>query len=296
MKAALILVGLLIALTLFFGCISDGESKNGPTIVPYYYDEGFSPFTGELERYVAPEPDESGYATHYYAVKGLSCPNDEVPEIVSFVWDNPSSGETYIAGSISGPVAHYEAITGSIFNVSVRVDYVCGARPAIAELDAERKKLLSYYAEEGVLYKEEFRITCPGDHMPYSVSNKTPIEKGIPIGIDSGDGWVLTAYRLEVAEPYDYSTQGCAEYDEHWVHTYVRESANGTNCVLGECRGTWYTYECPADNSEELRKEVYAGKDCTSVSSQKDFRHPQNWYILPDSPNFPDVGIPPISN
>jgi|GEM_PF-3119112 len=296
MRALLIFAGFLIVLALLLGCISNGESRNGPTIVPYYYDEEFSPFTGELERYVAAEPDESGYATHYYAVKGLSCPNEETPEIVSFVWDNPSTQDTYIAGSISGPVSHYEAVLDAIFNISVRVDYVCGARPAIAELDAVRKKLFLYSAEDGVLYKEELRITCPGDYMPFSASNRSPIEKGIPLGIDSGDGWVVAAYHLEVAEPYDYSTEGCAKYDEHWIHTYVRETVNGSNCIPGECRGTWYTYECPSDNSQGIRKEVYAGKDCASVSEQKDFRHPQNWYLVPESPDFPSVEMPPLGN
>ncbi len=279
----------LILLLLFCGCPSNGNDSNGPTIVPYYYDEEFSPFTGELERYVAPQPDESGYVTHYYTAKGISCPNGVSPEIVSFVWDNPSTQEIYIAGSLSGPVAHYQALHDAIFNISVRVDYVCEGRPGIAELDAQRKKFMAYSAEEGVLYVQEMRITCPGDYMPYPVSNKTAIEKGIPISVDSGEGWIVAAYRLEVAEPYDYSMEGCAKYDEHWIHTYVRESVNGTSCTPGECRGTWYTYECPEDNSEGARMEVYAGKECTSVFAQKDFRHPQKWYQLLEQPNFPSA-------
>ena len=287
MKTHLLFSLVLFSLLLFCGCISTGEEGNGPMITPYYYDEEFSPFTGELERYAAPQPDDSGYAAYFYTVKGLSCPNGATPEIVSFAWDNPSTVQTYIAGSSSGPVAHYKAVSDAIFNVSVRVDYVCEGRPETAKLSAQRKKLMLYSAKEGILYVQEMRATCPGEYMLSSVSNISPIEKGISVGVDSGEGWIVSAYRLEVAEPYDYSTKGCTKYDEHWIHTYIRESANGTSCALGECRGTWYTYECPADNSKGIRMEAYAGRECASVSAQKDFRHPQKWYQLLEQPDFP---------
>jgi len=280
-------VALAFFFFVFFGCTSNGESEDA-LIVPYFYDEEFSPFTGEIERYVAPEPDEEGYATQYYAVYGLGCPSGESPENVQFIWDNPSTGAVYIAGSLSGPVAHYNAQENAVFNISARVDYNCGGRAHVAELASERKKILEYIAEEGVLQVRELRATCPGGYFPATIVGSTPIEKGIPLGIDSGEGWVVSAYHLEVAEPYDYSTEGCAKYSEHWIHTYVRESANGTSCTLGECRGTWYTYECPEDNAEGLRKEVYSGKECASISEQKDFRQPQSWYVQIAKPEFPN--------
>lgn len=289
MQRHILLGGIVLAFSLLilYGCTTSNLESEDAMVVPYFYDEEFSEFTGELERYVAPEPDSEGYTTQYYAVSGLGCPNGDSPENVKFLWDNPSSYQVYIAGSPVGAVAHYSAQSNAIFNISVRVDYTCGGRAHVAELNSERKRILEYVSEDGVLQQRELRATCPGGYLPATIVGSTPIEKGIPIGIDSGEGWTVSAYRMEVAEPYDYSTQGCAKYPEHWMHTYVRETINGVECSLGECRGTWYTYECPEDNPDGLRREVYAGKECASVANQKDFRQPQEWYVQIEKPGFP---------
>lgn len=280
----------LFFISLFFlfpGCTSTAVESNGPDILPYFGDEQFSQFTGELERYAAPEPDDYGYTNQQYIVKGLSCPSGDPVEITTFYWNNPSAQEVYLAGSPSGPVSQYRATPEAAFNISVRVDYVCGGRPEVANLEAQRKKSVAYFAEEGVLYSQEMRLTCPGDFMPAAVSEKTRIEKGVLAGVDSGEGWIVTSYSLEVAEPYDYSIYGCGEYDEHWMHTYVRSSVNGTSCTVGECRGSWHTFECPDGTFPSVRREIYAGKNCASVSQIKDFRSPSTWYDMLNQPSFP---------
>ena len=132
---------LFLFLLLLSGCTSE-EGENGPSVVPYFEDEQFSPFTGELERYVAPQPDSNGFASQRYAVSGLSCPGGKTPRIVTFSWNNPASNDVYLAGSPSGPVAHYRTQNGAVFNISARVEYVCEGRTEIAEVEAGRKKLM----------------------------------------------------------------------------------------------------------------------------------------------------------
>lgn len=286
MRTMFLFIGFFVLILLLSGCTSNGNSKNSPTIVAYYPNEDFSPSTGKPERYLSPEPDDSGYVSHYYVVKDVLCADNSFPELVTFFWNNPSSEDAYIAGSISTPSAHYVARADAIFNASVRVDYVCDGRSETVEISSCRKEMPFFFAENGILYNEELRIGCPGDYAPYVIGNKTVIEKGIPLGVDSGDGWIVTSYSIEVAEPYDYSVVGCAGYNEHWLHTYLRESVNGSVCRVGECRGTWHTFECPADNVQHVRKEVYVEKDCSSVSQQKDFRQPIYWYNSTNEPEF----------
>ena len=72
MRALLLLFALFLV---FAGCPSNGSGESAPLIVPYFEGEEFSEFTGELERYVSPHPDEYGYTSQHYAVMGLSCPN-----------------------------------------------------------------------------------------------------------------------------------------------------------------------------------------------------------------------------
>lgn len=279
---------LFLFLLLLSGCTSE-EGENGPSVVPYFEDEQFSPFTGELERYVAPQPDSNGFASQRYAVSGLSCPGGKTPRIVTFSWNNPASNDVYLAGSPSGPVAHYRTQNGAVFNISARVEYVCEGRTEIAEVEAGRKKLMLYYAEEGILYSQEARATCPGEYFLSKSSERDTIEKAVPVGVDSGEGWIVSAYRLEVAEPYDYPLHGCGKYSEHWTHTYLRETTNGSSCSVGECRGPWYTFRCPSEEGEP-RIEMYAGKNCASVSQIKDFRSVSEWYDLMDNPEFPSPG------
>jgi hypothetical protein len=288
MHSRALLPTLLFSILLLSGCISQGEPQES-MVVPYFEDEKFSAPTGELERYVSPQPDEYGYSSQRYAVRGISCPAGAPPEIVSFSWNNPASEDVYLAGSAGGPVGHYRASHDASFNISARVDYVCEGRPQIANALAQRKEFMLYFAEEGILYAQEARITCPGDFLLSEVSDPAPIEKGIPVGVDSGEGWVVRSYSLVAAEPYDYALYGCGKYSEHWLHTYLRESEGGASCTVGDCRGSWHTFECPEGNEEGVRKEVYAGKGCASVSQQKDFRPPSEWYGLLDLPEFASV-------
>lgn len=277
---------LLLSFLLFAGCASNGSNGDSAIIVPYFEDEQYSGFTGEIERHVAPQPDDYGYASHYYTIMGLECPNGSEPEVVTFNWENPSIQEVYLAGSPSGPVAQYKATNDAVFTITLRVDYVCEGRSEISEIESQRKSIMLYFAEEGVLYEQEARATCPGEYLPALISEKDSIGKGILVGSDSGEGWIVTSHKIIVAEPYDYEIYGCGKYDEHWLNTYLRESVNGTTCEVGECRGFWNTFECPEDNSEGLRREVFAGKNCPSVSQQKDFRNPSEWYYLLDNPEF----------
>jgi len=277
---------LLLSFLLFAGCASNGANGDSAIIVPYFEDEQYSDFTLELERDVAPQPDEYGYASHYYTVMGIACPDGSEPEVVTFNWENPSAQDTYIAGSPSGPVAHYKAINDAVFSINLRVDYVCAGRSEIADLESQRKSIMVYFAEEELLYEQETRATCPGDYLPSLVNGINSIGKGVKVGSDSGEGWIVTSHKIVVAEPYDYAIYGCGKYDEHWLNTYMRESINGTTCEVGECRGFWNTFECPQDNSGGVRKEVYAGKNCISISQQKNFRNPSEWYHLLDNPDF----------
>lgn len=283
MRALLLLFAIFLV---FAGCPSNGSGESAPLIVPYFEGEEFSEFTGELERYVSPQPDEYGYTSQHYAVMGLSCSNGIEPEIVSIAWENPSSKDAYIAGSPNEPVVHYRATKDAVFIISLRVDYLCDGRPEIADLEAERKSIPVYFAEDGLLYEQDSRATCPGNYMPYLLPETHSIGKGITPGSDSGDGWIVLSHSIVAAEPYDYQIEGCGKYDEHWLHTYMRESVNGTGCEAGECRGFWHTFECPQDNGDGVRKEVYAGKNCASSSQQKDFRSPSEWFVLLDDPDF----------
>ncbi len=280
---------LLLSFLLFAGCASNGSNGDSAFIVPYFEDEQYSDFTGEIERYVAPQPDEYGYTNHYYTIMGFECPDGSEPEVVTFNWENPSTQEVYLAGSPSEPFAHYRATNDAVFTVKLRVDYVCEGRSEISEAESQRKGIMLYFAEEGMLYEQEAMATCPGDYLPTLISEKDSIGKGTPVGADSDEGWFITSHKVVVAEPYDYAINGCGKYDEHWLNTYMRESVNGTHCEIGECRGFWHTFECPKDNAEGVRREVYAGKNCISVSQQKDFRSPQEWYNILEIPEFPSA-------
>jgi hypothetical protein len=283
MRAILIL---LVLFLVFAGCPSNGPGGSSPLIIPYFEIEEFSEVTGEMERYVPPQPDEYGYASQQYTAMGISCSNGNDPEIVSFSWENPSNADVYIAGSPNEPKAHYRAKADAVFSISLRVDYLCDGRPEIIDLESQRKSIPVYFAEDGFLYEQDSRATCPGNYMPYLLPETHSIGKGITPGSDSGDGWVVLSHTIVVAEPYDYPAEGCGKYDEHWLHTYMRESVNGTGCEVGECRGFWHTFECPGNNEQGVRREVYAGKNCVSVSQQKDFRNPSEWFVLLDGPEF----------
>jgi len=60
----LLIFPLLLSFLLFAGCASNGSDGESAFLVPYFEDEQYSSFTGEIERYVSPQPDEYGYTNH----------------------------------------------------------------------------------------------------------------------------------------------------------------------------------------------------------------------------------------